>query len=152
MAYKDEYEVARLHADPAFAAEVAKNFEGDYRLTYHLAPPILARRDPTTGLPVKREFGSWMGVALRGLARFKFLRGTPFDPFGYARDRELERRLIVEYEEAILARCGRLRAETIPELTELAASAQSIRGFGHVKQKAAEETSHRWSARPEAAE
>jgi hypothetical protein len=81
LAVKDEYEVARLHADPAFHAKIAATFEGDYTLNFHLAPPLLAKTDPFTGRPRKRAYGPWMLTALRGLAKLKFLRGSAFDVF-----------------------------------------------------------------------
>jgi indolepyruvate ferredoxin oxidoreductase len=146
MAYKDEYEVARLHVDPGFAREIAENFEGDYRITYHLAPPLLARRDPVTGLPRKQEFGSFMGALFGVLARLKFLRGTPFDPFGHFAHRKRERRLRDDFEAGMLARCEGLKAEQIPELARLAADAEGVRGFGHVKDKALDAFYGRWKA------
>jgi hypothetical protein len=88
MSYKDEYEVARLHADPAFIASIRSQFEGDWTLKFHLAPPIFSRLDPKTGVPAKRQFGSWILSAMRLLAKLKFARGKWFDPFG----RTLERR------------------------------------------------------------
>jgi indolepyruvate ferredoxin oxidoreductase len=135
MAYKDEYEVARLHADQAFAREIAEAFEGDYRLSYHLAPPILSRSDSSTGRPRKLEFGSWMGKALAGLAKLKFLRGSPFDPFGYSEHRKRERRVVWDYQTEILARCETLDEEELPDVTRLATLPQSVRGFGLVKDK-----------------
>jgi indolepyruvate ferredoxin oxidoreductase len=95
MAYKDEYEVARLYTDGSFLAQVADTFDGDkLRFEFHLAPPLLARRDPTTGLPRKMSFGPWLLPAFRLLARLKFLRGTAFDPFGRTQERRTERKLI----------------------------------------------------------
>ncbi|WP_179041450.1 DUF6537 domain-containing protein [Sphingobium lactosutens] len=96
MSYRDEYEVARLHADPKFIARLRHQFEGDFKITFHLAPPMLPGRD-ATGRPKKREFGEWMLPVFRILQRFKGLRGTMFDPFGYTAERRMERRLIVEY-------------------------------------------------------
>ena len=110
MAYKDEYEVARLYTDGAFRDRLAAAFEGDLRLTFHLAPPVLARRDPVTGEPRKRTFGPWMWRALGLVAKLRFLRGTPFDPFGRTAERRMERRLIEEYFETVeelLARTSR---------------------------------------------
>ena len=107
MAYKDEYEVARLYADTSFLDRVKSSFDGD-RLSFefHLAPPLLARRDPATGEPRKMSFGPWILTVFRLLAKLKFLRGTAFDLFGYTKDRRTERRLIADYE--YLAR-GNLR-------------------------------------------
>ena len=99
MAYKDEYEVARLYTDGAFLKQVETEFDGDnLRFEFHLAPPLLARRDKTTGLPRKMSFGPWMLPAFRLLAKLKGLRGTPFDPFGRSLERRTERKLIGDYE------------------------------------------------------
>ncbi len=97
MAYKDEYEVARLYTDGTFARAVASKFKGDFRLKFHLAPPILGRRDEFTGRPRKSVFGPWMMSAFRLLARLKHLRGTRLDVFGYSSERKQERALIAEY-------------------------------------------------------
>jgi len=133
LAYKDEYEVARLHADPAFAQNIAAQFEGPYRLDYHLAPPLIARRDPCTGIPRKRRFGPWVGAVFRRLARFKFLRSTPFDPFGYTHERRTERVLIKEYEAMIDEVLARLDSRNHALAVELAWLPEHIRGYGHVK-------------------
>jgi indolepyruvate ferredoxin oxidoreductase len=133
LAYKDEYEVARLHSDPAFHEGIAAQFEGPYRLNYYLAPPLLARRDPTSGIPRKRRFGPWVGAVFKRLARLKFLRGTAFDPFGYTSERRTERALIREYEEVIEEVLSRLDARNHAVAVELAWLPEHIRGFGHVK-------------------
>jgi indolepyruvate ferredoxin oxidoreductase len=138
MAYKDEYEVARLHRDPGFAARLDALFAGPYRLRYHLSPPFVRRRDPRTGAPAKLAFGSWMRHVFRPLAALKFLRGTPFDPFGMTADRRLERRLLAEYLADIDALCAALDARTHPVAVAIAALPERIRGFGHVKRAAAE--------------
>ena len=101
MAYKDEYEVARLHSDGRFAAEIAQQFKGDYKLTFHLAPPILGRRDGFTGKPVKSSFGPWMMTVFGLLAKFRGLRGTAFDIFGHTAERRMERQLIADYRATI---------------------------------------------------
>ncbi len=103
MAYKDEYEVARLYTDGDFLKRVAEQFEGDYKLKFHLAPPLFAERDPANGHLRKSEYGPWMLAAFRLLARLKFLRGTAFDIFGRSEERRAERQAIVDYE-ARLAR------------------------------------------------
>jgi indolepyruvate ferredoxin oxidoreductase len=136
MAYKDEYEVARLYADGAFAEKLRQRFDGDFRLSFHLAPPLLARRDPSTGHLQKREYGAWMMPAFRLLARMKFLRGTAFDPFGYTSDRKAERRLIANYETAITRYIAGLRADRIAALARLARLPEMIRGYGHIKEDA----------------
>ena len=92
LSYKDEYEVARLYTDGEFERRLAEQFEGDFKLALHLAPPLLARPDPDTGRPRKRRFGRWMLSSFRVLARLRFLRGTPLDPFGYSAERREERR------------------------------------------------------------
>ena len=134
LAYKDEYEVARLFTDGGFENSLAAQFDGNYRLRFHLAPPWLAGRDKSTGLPMKREFGSWILPLFRLLARFRSLRGSALDPFGYSAERRQERRLIVDFEQDIEALLKRLEAENYDRLIELARLPQKIRGFGHVKQ------------------
>ena len=102
MAYKDEYEVARLYTDTSFVERVKSTFDGDnLRFEFHLAPPLLARRDKVTGEPKKMSFGPWLLSAFRVLAKFKVLRGTPLDPFGYTAERRTERRLMAEYEKLL---------------------------------------------------
>ncbi|WP_323039176.1 indolepyruvate ferredoxin oxidoreductase family protein [Gemmobacter sp.] len=133
MAWKDEYEVARLHADPAFAARIAAEFEGDYTLHYHLAPPILSRTDPRTGRPAKRRFGPWMQQGFRLLARLKPLRGTPFDPFGHTHERRAERALRDDYLRRMDSLLATLAPDTLPAATAKAASVLEVRGFGPVK-------------------
>ena len=133
LAYKDEYEVARLQTSAEFAAQLASTFDGDYRLAFHLAPPLLARPDPVTGRPRKRRVGAWAGVGFRILARLKWLRGTAFDPFGLSAERRSERRLIADYEVLVgelLAGLGPTRHALAVELAELP---ERIRGFGPVK-------------------
>ena len=134
LAYKDEYEVARLHLETA--AKAAAEFEGDLRLSYHLAPPILSRKGPD-GRPVKRRFGAWMGTAFRLLARLKPLRGTPLDPFGYFPERRMERRLIAEFEADMAEVLPALTPATLAIARELAELPLTIRGFGPVKEAAA---------------
>jgi indolepyruvate ferredoxin oxidoreductase len=134
MAYKDEYEVARLYTDGAFLAQIANEVGGEnLRFEFHLAPPLLARRDANTGQPKKMAFGAWIYRLFRVLATFKFLRGTPFDPFGYSTERRVERRLIAEYEAMLSELMARLSAENHALATTLAAIPEKIRGFGHVK-------------------
>jgi indolepyruvate ferredoxin oxidoreductase len=136
MAYKDEYEVARLYTDGSFLAQVENTFAGDnLRLEFHLAPPLLARRDKTTGLPRKMSFGAWLLPAFRLLAKFKFLRGTPFDPFGRSVERRTERKLIADYEAMLDKVLASLTPDNHPIAVGLAAIPEKIRGFGHVKQR-----------------
>lgn len=136
MAYKDEYEVARLYTDGHFARKLEEQFEGDVTLSFHLAPPILAQRDKGTGHPRKRRFGGWMMPVFRGLARLKGLRGTPFDPFGRTEERRTERALIAEYEQVIDQILDGLDADRLDEATAIAALPMEIRGYGHVKESA----------------
>ena len=127
LAYKDEYEVARLYAAPEFAARLAASFEGNYRLRFHLAPPALGRR--------KREFGAWMMPLFKVLAGLRRLRGTAFDPFGYSEERRTERRLIAEYEALVEELLASLDGRRHALAVELASLPDVIRGFGHVKAK-----------------
>ncbi len=134
MAYKDEYEVARLHSNGAFADKIAGMFEGDYKLKFHLAPPLLSKRD-NHGHLIKREFGPWMMKAKRMLAKLKFLRGTAFDIFGYTEERKTERALIDEYRLTVSALLPKLNADTLPKLVAIASIPEDIRGYGHVKER-----------------
>ena len=135
MAYKDEYEVARLYTDGAFRERLAASFEGDLRLTFHLAPPVLARRDPVTGEPRKRTFGPWMWRVFGLLANLRFLRGTPFDPFGHTAERRTERRLIEEYFETVHELLAGLQSENLALAVEIASVPEQVRGYGHVKER-----------------
>ena len=134
LAYKDEYEVARLHADPEFARRIATQFEGDYRLNYHLAPPVLSRPDPVTGKIKKKSFGPWMGAVFRLLAACKGLRGTALDPFARSPDRVAERRLIAEYERLAEEIIERLNAGNLTIAVALASIPERIRGYGPIKE------------------
>jgi indolepyruvate ferredoxin oxidoreductase len=133
LAIKDEYEVARLHSDPAFRQKIAAQFEGDYTLNFHLAPPLLARPDPVTGKVRKISFGPWMLRAFGVLARLKFLRGTALDVFGRTEERQMERALITEYETLVDELLSRLAADNHALAVELASLPEEIRGYGHVK-------------------
>jgi indolepyruvate ferredoxin oxidoreductase len=134
MAYKDEYEVARLYTQTDFLERLADRFEGPYELHFHLAPPLLADSDPETGHLRKRIYGPWMVSVFRVLAKFRRLRGTPLDIFGRSEERRTERHLIGEYEAVIEEIISRLSAANHPAAVELAALPLEIRGFGHVKQ------------------
>jgi indolepyruvate ferredoxin oxidoreductase len=134
MAYKDEYEVARLHTDPAFEARIAQMFEGDYKIVHHLAPPAIARRNERGEL-VKQPFGPWVRTAMRTLARLKFLRGTAFDPFGRTEERRTERALIGQYRACIEELLPALSAENLAQAAEIARIPEEIRGYGHVKER-----------------
>ena len=136
LAYKDEYEVARLYADPAFLKRLNDAFDGDFKLRFHLAPPLLARRDPVNGELQKREYGGWMLSAFRLLAKLKGLRGTPFDPFGYTEERKQERALIRRYESTVTELLENLSPANHALAVEIATLPEHIRGFGHVKHRA----------------
>ena len=133
MAYKDEYEVARLYSDGAFAENLAKQFKGDFKLKFHLAPPILGRVDAFTGKPLKSVLGPQMMTGFKLLARLKVLRGTAFDLFGRTAERKMERQLIADYRTQIEALMPKLNATTLATAIEIASLPEMIRGFGHVK-------------------
>ena len=134
MAYKDEYEVARLFTDGTFQKQIDSTFEpGTMRFEFHLAPPLLARMDKTTGEARKMSFGPWLLRAFGALKRFKVLRGTPFDPFGYTSERKMERRLIADYETLLGEIFAKLNTDNHPLAVGLAVIPEKIRGFGHVK-------------------
>jgi indolepyruvate ferredoxin oxidoreductase len=133
MAYKDEYEVARLYTDGAFRAELASRFEGGYRLRFHMAPPIFARKDPRTGIPRKIALGPWTERAMRILRHFKGLRGTWLDPFGRTAERRMERALIQEYRETVESLLDGLSTETLDQAVRIVSLAETVRGYGHVK-------------------
>jgi indolepyruvate ferredoxin oxidoreductase len=136
LAYKDEYEVARLHADPSFLRSVRKNFGSDFKMKFHLSPPLLARTDPDSGRPKKYEFGGWILPVFNLLAYGKRLRGTKFDPFSYTRERKMERRLIIEYEQLLQMFVAELDAARLGLAKELAELPQAIRGYGPIKDEA----------------
>ncbi len=134
MAYKDEYEVARLYTDGTFRKQIANAFEGDnLRFEFHLAPPLLARTEEATGEPRKMSFGPWMLSLFGVLRHFKFLRGTPFDPFGYSAERRTERKLIEDYDALVSEIIGALTEQNHPVAVGLAVIPEKIRGFGPVK-------------------
>jgi len=135
MAYKDEYEVARLYTSGAFLEKLGESFAGDFRLGFHLAPPLFARRDPATGELRKREFGPWVFTAFRVLARLKRLRGTAFDLFGYTKERRHERRMIGEYRDSMLAMARALTPANHHIAVEIARLPMKIKGYGHVKER-----------------
>jgi len=134
MAYKDEYEVARLYTTGAFAEKVANMFEGDYKMKFHLAPPILGKVD-SKGQPVKQEFGPWMMKAFGVLAKFKGLRGGAFDVFGYSAERKMERALIRDYHATVGGLLSKLNADNLSQAVAIASIPEDIRGYGHVKER-----------------
>jgi indolepyruvate ferredoxin oxidoreductase len=143
MAYKDEYEVARLFSDPAFKGQLAAAFEGPLKLSYHLAPPTL---DAAGGPPRKRRFGAWMGSAFPLLARLKFLRGTALDPFGRTAERRMERALIDTYRSLIEHELAGLNEAQMDRVLAIARVPETIRGYGHVKAVSVVAARARWSA------
>ncbi len=149
MAYKDEYEVARLHSDPAFLERIGAMFEGEYKLHYHLAPPLLARKN-AKGELVKRPFGPAMGWVFRLLARLKGLRGTVFDPFGRTGERRAERALIGEYCACIEELLAGLNAGNHAAAVEIARIPEQIRGYGHVKARHLAAAHRVWAERLQA--
>jgi indolepyruvate ferredoxin oxidoreductase len=148
LAYKDEYEVARLYSNGDFKRALDAQFEGDYRLRFHLAPPLLARRDPHTGRPHKREFGGWVMPLFRLLAKLKVLRGGVLDPFGYSSERRAERALIADYERDLERLRASLGPDNLDAAVAIASLPQKIRGFGPVKlasiESAARERQRLW--------
>ena len=134
MAYKDEYEVARLHSSAEFHSQLAEKFTGDFKLKYHLAPPLLSPTGPN-GRPEKIEFGSWMRVGFAALAKFRFLRGTPFDPFGYVQERKTERALLGEYESLIQHLCTNYARLSPSQRLWMVRLPDQIQGYGPVKEQ-----------------
>jgi indolepyruvate ferredoxin oxidoreductase len=133
LSYKDEYEVSRLFTNGAFSEQLGRTFEGDIKLRFHLAPPIISHRDPETGEMKKREFGSWMLPVFRILARLKSLRGTPLDIFGYSDERRIERQLITKYETVVDTLLEGLNRSNHSIAVEIASLPEQARGYGHVK-------------------
>ena len=145
MAYKDEYEVARLHTDAAFHARIAAQFEGDFKLSYHLAPPLLAKTNDKGELQ-KQKFGPWVQTAFRLLAPLKFLRGTAFDVFGRTEERRTERALVGEYRASLTPLLGALNAENHASAVDIARVPEQIKGFGHVKARHLKAARAKWAA------
>jgi indolepyruvate ferredoxin oxidoreductase len=135
MAYKDEYEVARLHTAPAFLAELDAQFPHGYSVKYNLAPPLMAERDPQTGHLVKKQYGQWMGKAFRKLAGFKGLRGSSLDFFGKSEERCMERQLIEDYIKTLGEIVAKLTPANYAAAVALASVPDEIRGYGQVKEK-----------------
>jgi len=145
MAYKDEYEVARLHTDAAFSQRIAGMFEGDYRVVHHLAPPSSAGKDEHGHL-VKKSYGPWMRKAMEVLAKMKGLRGTALDPFGRTQERRTERALIQEYRQCIEGLLAELTPERLALAVEIASIPEDIRGYGHVKERNLAAARIKWKA------
>src|SRR5262249_20863538 len=145
LAYKDEYEVARLFTDGAFEKQLRDQFEGDFKFSFNLAPPILGGGKDALGRPKKRAFGSWMLPVFRTLAKSRFLRGTPLDIFGYSEDRKLERALIEEYKKDVDTALAHLSTVTHDTAVELLSLPDRIRGYGPVKEKAVADAKARYA-------
>jgi indolepyruvate ferredoxin oxidoreductase len=145
LAYKDEYEVARLHSDPAFRARIEALFEGDYQLNFYLAPPLWSRPDPVTGRVGKKRYGPWVLTAFGLLAKLKFLRGTALDVFGRTAERRAERALPGEYETMIRALLPHLSTEYRDTALQIATVPDAIRGFGAVKEEGLRAARAEWT-------
>ena len=138
MAYKDEYEVARLYTDGQFVEKLKQQFEGDFSLKFNLAPPLFAKKDEQGHL-IKAQYGSWVWKAFGVLAKLKGLRGGTFDVFGYSAERKMERAMIVEYRDMVRGLLQNLNADNLTTAVEIANLPDQVRGFGHVKEKAVEQ-------------
>jgi indolepyruvate ferredoxin oxidoreductase len=145
MAYKDEYEVARLHTDTGFLEKIASQVEGDYTVHYHLAPPMIAKANDKGELQ-KQRFGPWMKTAFRVLAKLKGLRGTAFDPFGRTEERRTERALIGEYRASIEELLKGLNAGNLAQAVAIAKIPEDIRGYGHVKARHLVAAREKWGS------
>ena len=145
MAYKDEYEVARLYVDGEFERRIADAFEGNLDIKYNLAPPLFAKRD-AQGRLIKARYGAWMKYGFRLLASLKGLRGSALDVFGRTAERRMERDLIERYLRSIEARLGSLSESTLQATVALARLPEKIRGFGHVKHASVERALAEWRA------
>ncbi len=146
LSYKDEYEVARLHSDAANLAAMQSQFSGKLRVEYNLAPPLISKRDPVTGQLQKRSFGPWILPAFRLLAKLRFLRGTAFDIVGKTAERKMERQLITDYEALLSEVIRDLNSDNFATAVELASLPETIRGYGHVKERHVNATRQRWAA------
>jgi indolepyruvate ferredoxin oxidoreductase len=135
LAYKDEYEVARLYVDGEFRARLREQFEGDFQVEYQLAPPLWASRNRETGRPRKHGYGPWIVPLFRMLAALRFLRGTPLDVFGYLQERRRERAWITHYEQTVEQLLAGLRPDNLELAREIAALPEKIRGYDRVKQR-----------------
>ncbi|MEX8520446.1 MAG: indolepyruvate ferredoxin oxidoreductase family protein [Leptothrix sp. (in: b-proteobacteria)] len=144
MAYKDEYEVARLQTDPAFTDQIGAMFEGDYKLVHHLAPPLWAKKN-NHGQPLKQAYGPWLRPALKLLAKLKGLRGTFFDPFSRSAERRAEHALIDDYRATIDELLKTLSAERLSLAVEIASLPEQIRGYGHIKAEHLAKVRLRWA-------
>lgn len=144
MAYKDEYEVARLYTNGEFKKKLDAQFQGQYKLQFHLAPPLLSRADKSTGAPRKMTFGPWVFTAFKVIQKLKFLRGTRLDPFSYTSERKMERNLINEYEQLVRKAVSVANSDNLEQISELLSSAEKIRGFGHIKESNVDQVLKTW--------
>lgn len=145
LAYKDEYEVARLHSSPEFVESLKQQFEGDFRIAFNLAPPGLTGRDELTGEPRKKEYGAWILPVFRTLAKLKVLRGTPLDVFGYTAERRMERGLIIRYEQTVDEIIRHGTACNYQAVVRAASMVEKIRGYGHVKERNFKSVDAEWT-------
>jgi indolepyruvate ferredoxin oxidoreductase len=145
LAYKDEYEVARLYTDGRFEKQLRDQFDGDFKISFNLAPPMLGGGTDAMGRPRKRAFGAWMMPLFKLLAGMRGLRGTGFDIFGYSPDRRLERDLIAGYEKDVAAVLGVLSPLTLDTAIELLSLPDRIRGYGPVKEKSVHDAKARYA-------
>jgi indolepyruvate ferredoxin oxidoreductase len=139
LAYKDEYEVARLYTEGSFEKQLRDQFDGDFRISFNLAPPMLGGGVDALGRPRKRAFGAWMMPVFKILAGLRVLRGTPLDIFRGSPDRRLERDLIAAYEKDVASVLAALSPVTLETAVELLSLPDRIRGYGPVKEKSAAE-------------
>ncbi|WP_343212527.1 DUF6537 domain-containing protein, partial [Arenimonas sp. GDDSR-1] len=144
MAYKDEYEVARLYSSPAFLKQIEDTFEGNIKLHLNLAPPLFAKKD-SDGHLVKQEYGAWALPAIKTLRHLKFLRGTAFDVFGKTEERKMERALIEDYQRDIKTIVSKLSVSNHVQAVQFARLPEHIRGFGHVKEKHVAKVKAQWA-------
>ena len=135
MSYKDEYEVARLYSNNEFVKKIKQSFEGNFKINFYLAPPIFSTKDKVTGNSLKTKYGPWVMTLFKIISKFKFLRGTSFDPFGYLSERKNERKLIKDYKNCILDIGTKLSKNNYDIAVDIASVPDQIRGFGHVKEK-----------------
>jgi indolepyruvate ferredoxin oxidoreductase len=145
LAYKDEYEVARLYTNGNFEKQLRDQFDGDFKISFNLAPPILGGGKDALGRPLKRAFGAWMFQVFRVLAKMRFLRGTALDIFGYSADRRLERDLIAGYEKDVAHILTVLSPLTLDTAIEILSLPDRIRGYGPVKEKAVQDVKARYA-------
>ncbi len=145
LAYKDEYEVARLYTDGRFEKQIRDQFDGDFKIKFNLAPPIMAGGTDALGRPKKRTFGLWLMPVFRVLAKMRRLRGTPFDIFAQTPHRRMERDLIAGYEKDVATVLGLLSPLTLDTAIEILSLPDRIRGYGPVKEKSVEEAKARYA-------